>query len=95
MANFYGQTENDANSFYKIFGDITIGRKHFSHNYLEAFIFLNSLLDFTLKVIMADFEKALRNSLGQVFPSVTIDGCYYHLCQAIRQCSSGCGIRTA
>ena len=28
--------------------------------YLEAFIFLNSLLDFSPQVIMSDFEKAIR-----------------------------------
>lgn len=46
--------------------------------YLKAFIFLNSLLDSSPQVIMADFEKAIRNSLSQVFPSATVDGCYYH-----------------
>ena len=51
--------------------------------YLEAFIFLNSLLDFSPQVIMSDFEKAIRNSLSQVFPSASVDGCYFHFCQAI------------
>ena len=36
-------------------------------NYLEAFILLNFLLDFSPQVIMSDFEKAIRNSLSEVF----------------------------
>ena len=52
--------------------------------YLEGFIFLNSLLDFSPQTIMVDFEKALRNSLSQVFPSAVVDGCYFHFCQAVR-----------
>ena len=51
--------------------------------YLEGFIFLNSLLDFSPQTIMVDFEKALRISLSQVFPSAVVDGCFFHFCQAV------------
>ena len=52
-------------------------------NYLEAFILLNFLLDFSPQVIMSDFEKAIRKSLSQVFLSATVDSSYFHFCQTI------------
>ena len=33
--------------------------------------------------IMIDFENAIKNALHTVFPDITIQGCFYHLSQAI------------
>ena len=33
--------------------------------------------------IMTDFERALRNAIMQVFPNVTLHGCWFHYTQAI------------
>ena len=30
-----------------------------------------------------DFEQGIRSSLSSTFPSVLIDGCYLHYCQAV------------
>ncbi|XP_063683673.1 uncharacterized protein LOC134818169 [Bolinopsis microptera] len=32
---------------------------------------------------MVDYELALRNALSATFPSAQVDGCYFHLCQAV------------
>ena len=33
--------------------------------------------------IMSDFERALRNAIMEVFPNVTLHGCWFHYTQAI------------
>lgn len=51
--------------------------------YTEAFSVLASLGNFRPDTIMTDFELGLRNSLSTAFPHAHIDGCFFHLCQAI------------
>lgn len=34
-------------------------------------------------VILTDFESAAMSSFGEAFPSASISGCYFHLCQSV------------
>ena len=43
--------------------------------------------------IMSDFESALRNALKQVFPSVELNGCFFHYCQCLWLHASKLGLR--
>ena len=52
--------------------------------YREVFDKLRRDIDFLIPAfMMADFEKARRNALQQVFPTVTVRGFYFHYTQAI------------
>ena len=50
--------------------------------YMEAFSHLATLRDFSPDTVMVDFEPALRKSISTAFPSASVDGCFFHFCQA-------------
>ena len=51
--------------------------------YTESFDALVALTKFAPETIMVDNELALRNTLGASFPSVSVDGCFFHFCQGV------------
>lgn len=54
--------------------------------YRSVFSYINeNLLSLNGSTIITDFERPLRNSLKQVVSDVTILGCWFHHCQAIRR----------
>jgi len=59
-----------------------------SFSYQYAFSALNSLckelgLNIKPEFIMCDFEKAMRNSIQECFPTAKIAGCYFHYAKAL------------
>ena len=45
--------------------------------------FLELRLGLAPDSVMFDFEKATMNAIQNIFPSVSISGCLFHLCQSI------------
>ena len=51
--------------------------------YLDMCAHLTSMGSFNPLHIMSDFEVALRNALGQYFPTCQFSGCYFHFSDAV------------
>jgi hypothetical protein len=59
-----------------------------SQSLSEVLEFLKSIVNqvaWKPTVIICNFEKALWNGILQVFPSIQIWGCYFHLQQALQR----------
>ena len=51
--------------------------------YTESFDALVALRNFALETMMVNYVLALWNTLGASFPSASVDGCFFHFCQAV------------
>lgn len=57
-------------------------------NYIEENVF-----ELTPTEIMTDFEPAMRKAINSVYKDVTLRGCWFHFCQAIKRMALKLGLR--
>jgi hypothetical protein len=56
--------------------------------YMKLWMIIKSLVTFKEGLpnsVASDFEKGVLNTLGNVFPDISIKGCHFHLKQTIRR----------
>lgn len=62
---------------------VIMGKKD-QQSYEMMFSFLKEKFGMSSKKFMTDYEKALRNALGNIFPAAIVIGCWFHLAQVIQ-----------